>query len=240
MADMFGGRYYPNGIGRERATSKDTLWLQLTPLKMVVDNINARVDNVSGEPVPSVEPMWFLMPSDFMFTIQHTWEELTTPASALRTIASKISTQGRTVKGTAGGTFEVGDKADNPHLYSNTARREFQMEFNFSVYNSTFNDVFLPVQNLVEYSCPEINSGFTEFTFPYIFSLQTVTGDGQSVDIVSIKKMAITSVQPAYKGPWIDGYPSSAAVQVSFVDLNPLYRSTLNNEKNKSITVRQK
>lgn len=241
MADAFGGRFYPAGLNAEKAESKDTLWLKITPYKMIMDNINARQDNVTG--IPTVEdPMWFLMPMEFLFSVQHTWEDLTTPASALREIAAKFATQAKVTGATTGLTAtETGNKADNPFLYSDSARREFSLNFEFSAYNSAEKDVYEPVQNLVEYSCPDLpeNKALTEFQFPYIFGLQTYTGQGTAVPILSIRKVALTSVQPNYKGPWIDGYPSMASVDLTFVDLNPLYRTNLKDSKARNITIRR-
>ncbi len=93
---------------------------------------------------------------------------------------------------------------------------------------------------MVEYSCPEINSDFTEFSYPYVFSLQTFTGSGEAVDIISVKTVGLNNVLPSYKGPWIDGYPSYASLDLDFIDANPLYRSTLTSERSKKITVRTK
>lgn len=240
MADIFSGQFYPNGLNHNKAISKDTLWLQITPKKLDQLDPNRRINAISTSNADE-DTMWFLMPMEFLFSIQHTWEELTTPASALREITSKLKTQGQVARGTVGmdGVME-GNKADNPHLYSNTNRREFNIALEFSVYNDAYNDVFRPVQTLIEQSCPEISDKFTEFTFPYVFSLQTYTGDMKSVDIISIESVAITTIQPSYKGPWIDGYPSYASLDIGFVDLKPLYRSTLLSDKNSKITTRSK
>lgn len=241
MADTFGGKFYPNGINEERARSKDTLWLKITPRKLIMTNINTRTDHVADDDSAKLDPLWFLMPMTQMLTYQHTWDDLITPAAALKTITSKIQKQYDILKSTAEvGGFSVGHKADNPHLYTGSTRRSFNIQFEFSVYTDTYNDVFLPIQNLVEYSCAEISGKYTEFTFPYVFNLQTFTGKSKSVDIISIKTVALTSVQPSYKGPWIDGYPSSATVDLGFVDMNPLYRGTLISERDKKITVRSK
>ena len=237
----FGGTFYPTGIEREKARSRDTLWLKVVPRELVVTNINARLNHIAGNTV-KLSPMWFLMPNQHMFSVQHTWDDLASPAGAIKDIASKIQNQLKVAKGSMnlGSGMSTGHKADNPYLYVKTDRRSFAINLDFTVFNDTYRDVFEPVQNLIEYSCPEIGGGYTEFTFPYVFSLQTYTGDRYAVDVISIKTAALTSVQPTYKAPWIDGYPSQATVDLNFVDLNPLYRGSLNDEKNKSIAVRAK
>lgn len=237
MANTFGGEFYPKGINSERSGSRDTLWLKLSPRELSLTNINARINHASSKP-STLEPMWFLMPSQIMLNVKHTWEDLASPMGVLKDIKSKISSQLDVARQTGGiGSIHQGYKADNPYLYVNTDRRSISLSLEFSVYSSTYHDVFLPTQTLIEHSCPEI-IGRTSFDFPHIFSLQTWTGDRKTVDIISIRDVAITSVQPTYIGPWIDGYPSKATVEVDFDDLNPLYRSTLYNEQSKAITTR--
>lgn len=240
MGDRFGGQYYPAGMGSERATSEDTLWLQIIPRRLVINDINARL-NQTSDTTTSYEPMWFLMPSQLMTNIKHNWDDLATPAGALRDITSKISNQLKLADETgkySGNGISTGHKADNPYLYVGTERRTLGLSLEFSVFSDTYSDVFYPIQELIRHSSPEIASGSTEFTYPYIFSLQTWTGTSKAVDVISIKSVAITSVQPTYLGPWIGGYPSKATVEIDFEDLNPLYKSTLYNEQHKRITTR--
>lgn len=236
----FSGEHYPKGIDDNKSKGRDTLWLKIVPKKVSNVNLNRRVDNINANTsaLPNdVKPLWFLMPDEWSYPITHSWEDLTTPASALRDVSSKLFNQGTQVSGTAGKeSFTVGDKADNPVLYSNSTRREFKLTFEFSVWNDTYTDVFEPIQKLITYSCPEIGSDFTQFDWPYIFSLQTVMGTGQNVDILSVKSVALTSVMPTFRGPWINGYPSSATIDLDFSDLNPLYRQTLLEEQNRQIT----
>jgi hypothetical protein len=239
--DLFGGQYYPNGINRERSKSIDSLWLQIIPRKLVMTDLKSRINNIADNTTKE-DPMSFLMPMSYMSTVQHEWQELSTVSSALRDLQSKYGTAAKQATGAVGkGGFTVGDKADNPILYSNTTRRNIQVQLLFSVYSSTYDDVFLPCQRLIEQSCPDNVPGQnTQFTYPYVFSLQTYTGDNQPTDIISIKSVGIQSIQPTYDGPWIDGYPSKAQLDITFIDLNPLYRSLLLNETNKKITVRSK
>lgn len=240
MSNNFGGLHYPAGIESDRSNSRDTLWLQLIPREMAMTNINARLNQASDK-TTTLSPMWFLMPSQIMTNIKHNWDDLATPAGALKDISSKISNQLMVAEGTGNrGAITTGHKADNPYLYVGTDRRNISLSLEFTVFRDTYNDVFQPIQKLIEYSCPQITDSSTEFVFPYIFSLQTFTGDRKAVDIISIKHVAITSVQPTYMGPWIDGYPSKATVEIDFDDLNPLYRSTLYNEKHKRITTSSK
>lgn len=235
----FAGEHYPKGMDDEKVRGSDTLWLKITPKKVSNVNLNRRIDNInaSESALPNnVKPLWFLMPNEWSYPITHSWEDLTTPASALRDVSSKLFNQGTMAVGTAGKkAYEVGDKADNPVLYTNSTRREFKLTFEFSVWNDTYGDVFEPIQNLITYSCPEIGSDFTQFDWPYIFSLQTVAGN-QNVDVLSVKSVALTSVMPTFRGPWINGYPSSATIDLDFADLNPLYRQTLLEEQNRKIS----
>ena len=238
MADIFSGDFYPKGLTKAQVNSPDTLWLQIVPRKMAIDlSLNKREDNVLNT-TTSEAVMWFLMPKQFAINYNHTWEDLTSPGSAFRSIKSKFTDQAKMAGGTAGlTTITHGNKADNPHMYSNTSRRAFTLPFEFSVYSDAYRDVQAPIDTIVRYSCPSYVSGdSTKFEFPFVFNLQTYTGDGRAVDIVSIKSVGITVVQSTTQGPWIGGFPSHAAVDIGFVDLNPLHRESLATGK-KNITV---
>ena len=243
MSNTFGGEFYPSGINRQRAKSPDSLWLQIVPRKLVMSNLNSRINNVADN-TSSETPMNFLMPMSYMSTYQHDWQENTTVAAAARDISSKIGTATKQATGAAGkGGFTVGDKADNPILYNNTTRRTIPIALFFSVFNSTYDDVYSPCQKLIEQSCAKMigdSASSTQFDFPFVYSLQTYTGDNQPSNIISIKSAGIQSIQTTYDGPWIEGYPSKAQLDITFIDLNPLYRDLLVNKKHNKITVRSK
>lgn len=234
MSAKLSGEFYPSGMNHERSISQDSLWLQLIPRQLIMTNLTRRVDNVADAENTKETPLTFLMPMTYMFAVEHDWNELTTVASATRDLYTKYQDALKQ----AGRGFTTGDKADNPILYSNTRRRSVRISLQFSVYSDTYKDVYLPCQKLIEQSCPSMVKNQTEFKFPYIFSLQTYTGNNKPVDIISIKSVGIQTIQPTYDGPWIDGYPSKAQLDVTFIDLNPLYRGTLVHDRQKKITTR--
>lgn len=234
--DSIGGSFYPAGMRPDFGESKDTLWLSITPKNFSVD-LSSRTGSGGVGRIES--PMWFLMPMEWSFAIQHTWEERSNPIGEIKQIASKVKEEFELVKGVAGQSFGAkGSKNDNPVIYQGSQRRQFNVSLEFSVYSDAKNDVYDPVQRLIEYSSPEIiKESSVDYLRPYVFQIQTYNGQGSRVDIISGDNMAIQTIQPSYKGPWINGYPSHATLDIGLMDLSPLYRSTLRGNRNKAVNI---
>lgn len=134
-------------------------------------------------------------------------------------------------------------KVDTPLRYMNSARREIVLEFilmssakNVVVEGSSagargrgqtshskiteVNDI---VKDLMMYSSPAIKEGSTiEYEFPYIWRLETVPKG-----FIVYNFCALTSVQPTWNAPYINGYPTWCNISLTFKDLSPLFRSTI-------------
>jgi len=57
---------------------------------------------------------------------------------------------------------------------------------------------------------------------PYIFTLETEPAK----ELLFVKYAALDKITPTYFGPYIDGYPMKATLELGFTDLSPLYRSS--------------
>ena len=126
--------------------------------------------------------------------------------------------------GTAASTNVTKQKIDSSMVYQNSKRREYSLTFNFSITHingNTKSDVFDPIRKLQELSCAQVTDGLIDIKFPAIFEIWTTPGD-----IIKINNGVITSVQPIYKAPYINGYPTTCDLQLTFMDISPLYRSS--------------
>jgi len=83
----------------------------------------------------------------------------------------------------------------------------------------------------MKYSSPESTSSIG-INLPYIFDIST-----SPASFIKSSYTALTAVQPTYKGPYIDGYPSMCDLSLSFTDLSPLFRKTI--ETGSLITVKK-
>lgn len=128
----------------------------------------------------------------------------------------------------ARGGYVANYRVDTPLQYKNSPRREFNLVFNL------FNDeegknhenVVLPVKVLEMLSSPAYTGeenkkdykGFNaDIILPYLFTLRTLPGSLLTIDLAVLK-----GVNPNWKGPWINGYPSRCELRLDFMEYRPL------------------
>ena len=132
-------------------------------------------------------------------------------------------------------------KVDTPLRYMDSARRTLQLEFllmnsaptlmedrsmkghSWKAKSRGLSEVTNIVHDLMMYSAPAIKEGSTiEYEFPYIWRLETAPNG-----FIIFNYCALESVQPTWKSPYVNGYPLSCELTLTFKDLSPLFRSTI-------------
>ena len=237
---QFAYDHFPWFYDNKFMTSSDTLWLRVTP-KTFRPNISVQTGYNSG--VLGSTHLHFLLGQSISMGLNHTWNELDTLSGAIRGVKSTFQKQGSDVasvfKAVTGSDLGqrfniygagVSAKNDNPVIYENTDRRQLQVELNFVAHSDAEREVWNPIQALMVWSSAESGERGqfdTTFKFPYIFRVQTVTGTGKETGLVNFTDAAITSVLPTYNQPYKNGYPMSAQVQLTFMDINPVYRNRI-------------
>jgi hypothetical protein len=134
-------------------------------------------------------------------------------------------------------------RVDTPLQYKGSERRTFDLVFNLinTDKNKNHENVVLPVKLLQMLSTPAYprskNNGTVDDNFnvdiilPYLFTINTDPGDLITVDLAVLK-----SVNPTWRGPYIDGYPSRCELRLSFTEYRPLEQSVFYGRKQKMIT----
>ena len=234
---------------------KNALWFCIKPRKLENQNTAGRGGSISlgSEPSPTFK---FLAPSSLMETISHTWEPYESVQSRLaekvrsigklageskaligaftmenltNTFKSLKSAKGvtdamRSIHNSVPGMNIPKMKVDTPLVYSNSERRKWSFLFNIISEGNPKRDVVDVVHDLMKYSSPEMTGSSIDINLPYIFSIST-----QPNGIIISSYTALDSVQPTWKGPYINGYPSLCELTLSFTDLSPLFRRTIEN-----------
>jgi hypothetical protein len=227
-------QFPPEGVhGKEFNESKDTLWLWVQPKRLNF----ASTKNVRGESAITTtyadEPAYrMLMPTSYSTSQNHEWDKFESVGAKFNELATEVSHATHNVTG----LHAASAKADAPLFYKDSARREWTFEFQFIVHSNAYNDVWLPIQNFLQWSAPK-NTGAKfgglndiGIDIPYLFGLQTRTGAGVNVPVLTVPEAVITSVQPKYEGPYLEGYPSKAELTITFKDMNVLYESSYKEE----------
>ena len=240
----------------------DACWIVMKPRKVLSMSAIARAQYEGEEASPvSSEVFKFLAPNDIQENVGHTWEEYESITSRL---ANKIAGASRAIsegKGAIKGGGEalkldfkgeqklmgqlmnrfnqamVGQtipnrKIDAGMTYTNSERRQLTLDFTLIDEGNPNFDIVDPVNRIRRYSCAhKTNFAGIKFELPYLFEIYT-----EPQKFIWIKTAALTAVQPTYKGPYRNGLPSVCELQLTFMDISPLYRDSFNPTERISIT----
>ena len=116
-------------------------------------------------------------------------------------------------------------KLDSSVVYQDSTNRQFSIELELVAYEDARKEVYEPIRAFMELSCASAKGAFG-IDFPAIFSLKSESMGGAGV--VNINMAALIATQPTWRFPWKDGYPMSASITLTFLEIPPLYRQTLN------------
>lgn len=117
-------------------------------------------------------------------------------------------------------------KVDTPLYYTNSDRR--QIVFEFVLYHegkdkdpNPENFLVKPIQKLMKYSSPNL-LGDINIEFPFMWEIKTIPNE-----FIKYSTCALVGVQPTWNSPYIQHVPSSVNLQLTFLDMSPLYRDTI-------------
>lgn len=119
-------------------------------------------------------------------------------------------------------------KIDTPLYYENSERRT--LELTFELFNETHHKdknpekhLLEPIHELMKYSSPDlVTQGGIDIQFPYMWEVRT-----KPIEFIKYPTCVLTGVQPTWNSPYVNGYPISCNLQLTFKDLSPLYAGTI-------------
>ena len=116
-------------------------------------------------------------------------------------------------------------KVDTPLYYSNSDRRQIIFEFQLfyeAVAGYNPDDILVnPIKELMKYSSPDLISDIN-IEFPYMWSIKTVPNP-----FINYTTCVLVAVQPTWNSPYVNDLPSSVNLQLTFMDMSPLYAGTI-------------
>jgi len=128
------------------------------------------------------------------------------------------------------------NKLDTPLVYQDSTRRTYTFTFYLVDEGNSFKDVVFPVKQLEYLSAPGYGAPgqeFIGFSPPHIFEVSTFP----STKFINIRNAALTSVQPIYRQPYRDGYPSMCELNLTFTEIEPLYKRQIERGQRGTVTV---
>ena len=111
-------------------------------------------------------------------------------------------------------------KVDTPLTYSNSQRRQLQLEFQLAD-NAGGREVVQAVKLMQSYAAATTGDG-VNIGFPHIWKIQS-----EPEGLLLMEAAAMTSIQPTWQYPFIHGYPTRCELTVSFTDMSPLFQKTI-------------
>jgi hypothetical protein len=248
--------------GTPHAHFADACWVVMKPKKVDQMSALARNDN-DGVALEGGEMFKFLAPNDIQENIGHTWEEYESVSSRL---ANKVAAASKAIQeggqqfagfGTALKKTVLTDKdymgalmnnvassligqeianrkIDAGMTYTTSERRNLTLDFTLVDEGNPNFDIIDPINRLKRYSCADKRDlSSIHFSLPFVWEVYT-----EPQKWLHIKQAALIAVQPTFKGPFRNGLPSLCEVQLNFLDLTPLYRTTFDKTEKVSITSR--
>ena len=126
-------------------------------------------------------------------------------------------------------------KYDAPIVYKGSERRTYEFVFYLTAINNRYDDVVFPVKLLQYLSSPTKDNvaGDTKNTMantmikpPFFFSIESEPND----HFLSIPRAVIRAVNPVFKGPWVNGYPTYCELRLSITEIDPLFDDVFNRD----------
>jgi len=251
------GETYQNPTGKSFPHSgfKDAMWVHMTPKHIMSQTTANRGGTIRYDSVgPTFK---FLAPENIAETITHSWEaydsmqsrlmekvkagvKLSEDVRALKALGKGAGSTGKKVLKDLASGKDVGNtamntlsglplatripnaKVDTPLVYTTSGRREWNLTFFLASSSDPKKEIVEPIKELMKYSSPGLKKGSIFIDFPWVFQISTQPGE-----LILAKAAALESVQPTWKTPYINGLPTNVELTLTFKDLSPLFRQTI-------------
>ena len=116
-------------------------------------------------------------------------------------------------------------RIDMPLVYKNSERRRFEFTFQMASWGDPYKEILMPIRALQCFSSAALESpdDLASVLPPCIFEVETDNSGTGGTKLIHIKNAALTNVQPTFRGPYIDGIPTSCELHLSFQEIDPLW-----------------
>ena len=235
------GDFFPH------STFKDALWITMQARELRGIATGSRGGNLTlGRTKTQFK---FLAPPEILEMHNHEWEEYASMASRLMEKVRQLQTMtehGQAIlnklSGDLKGVIQNGvsslslqsiedyagqlnlpvpsRKIDTPLSYKTSQRRQYQFEFVLAD-NKGGKTVVQAVKLMESFAAPRSTS-VIGIEFPHVFKIQT-----EPEGLILMEHAAITSIQPTWQYPYVDGYPTRCNLTINFTDMSPLFEKTI-------------
>jgi len=239
---------------KPEGTGNGSVWISMKPRK-ILDQFSKGAGTIATQELNT--EFVFLAPLNLNENIVHHWEAYESVASRmaqkvrsavklgsevkgmlkvgkemnLADISKSGESEGRSIESFVNTAYKYAPnsrippiKVDTPLYYTNSDRRQIVFEFQLfhEKTSGTPEDMLInPIKELMKLSSPDLKSDIN-IEFPYMWTIKTIPNE-----FIKYTTCALTSVQPTWNSPYINGLPSSVNLMCTFTDMSPLYAGTI-------------
>jgi len=120
-------------------------------------------------------------------------------------------------------------KMDAATAYQNSKNLQYSMQFQLALMpgdKGSKQTLFDPIRELQILTCAEAVDDLININFPAVFKIFS-----EPSEIISIEHAVITSIQPTWMAPYVEDYPSVCHLDITFMDIEPLYRKSFGDDR---------
>jgi len=177
----------------------------------------------------------FYAPNEIFESISHSWEEHDSILGRVGQIITDVG-QGTKEVGEGLGGYAAGGtsfKLDAPLVWKNSPRREYSLPITLMDQDNP-DKIAKVVQEFKKMSSAKANNNMlSAVDFPYVFRVRLLPGS-----LIVVESAALTGIQSTYHHPFIKGYPTKIDLQLTFLDLQPLFEHSFDAELGARVTTR--
>jgi len=206
--------------------AKDICYLYIWVWKLESQTLDARAQHHVNASCTG-DFFQFIAPNEIQETHRHNWKEFDTITGRAGQAFAAVGNNLRQIGGITQG--EIGAyrmKADTPLVYEDSDRRTFSFTVKFLDQEDPAGIVDC-VDQIRRYAAANVGGeggGFiSKIDFPNIFEIYTVPKN-----FINIRYAALTDFQTSYKYPFMGGDASDIDMTLTFIDLEPLYKTSFN------------
>ena len=176
-------------------------------------------------------PMNFAIIDQWEENISHVWEKFDSITSSILksviTVGKQVSELNGAIPGRNSSAYAA--KVDEALVYQDSPRRSMTFKLNLAAKSDPLGEVYMPVKKLQYYSCARMGGGLVSIEWPYLFNVKVGKMGGQP--LMEMKLAAMQNCDVVWKMPFVkdagDLLPCVAELTLTFIELAPLYKQTL-------------
>ena len=210
--------------------AKNLMYLTIEPHEPKDLSVAPRTTTLDTKPTGDI--MHFAIIDQWEETLSHVWEKFDSITSSILksviTVGKQVSELTGAIPGRNSSAYAA--KVDEALVYQDSPRRSMTFKLNLAAKSDPYDEVYEPVKKLQWYSCARMGGGLVSIEWPHLFHIKVGEYGGQ--ELMEMKLAAMQNCDVVWKMPFVGQnkgglLPCVAELTLTFIELAPLYKQTL-------------